>query len=60
MVEVKTGIQDNDFIQIVSGLKGDEEVVSAPYSLIARKLKSGMKVQKVSEKELYKTDDKTK
>ncbi len=60
MVEVKTGIQDNDFIQIISGLKGDEEVVSAPYNLIARKLKSGMKVQKVTEKELYKTDDKSK
>lgn len=56
MVEVKSGIQDNDFIQIVSGLKGDEEVVSAPYSLIKSKLKSGMKVIKVTEKELYKTE----
>ena len=57
-VEVKTGIQDNQFIQITSGLKGDEEIVAAPYSLIARKLKSGMKIQKVSEKELYGSKDK--
>ncbi len=56
MMEVKSGIQDNDFIQIVSGLKGGEEIVSAPYSLIKSKLKSGMKVIKVTEKELYKTD----
>ena len=59
-VEVKTGIQNTQFIQIISGLKGDEEVVSAPYNLIARKLKSGMKIQKVSEKELYGSKDKKK
>lgn len=55
MVEVKTGIQDNQYIQITSGLNGDEEVIAAPYSSIARKLKGGMKIQKVSEKELYST-----
>ncbi len=59
-IEVKTGIQNTQFIQITSGLKGDEEVVSAPYNLIARKLKSGMKIQKVSEKELYGSKDKKK
>ncbi len=59
-IEVKTGIQNTQFIQIISGLKGDEEVVSAPYNLIARKLKSGMKIQKVSEKELYGSKDKKK
>ncbi|MFM2269490.1 MAG: hypothetical protein RL757_2931 [Bacteroidota bacterium] len=53
MVEVKTGIQDDRFIQIVSGLKGDEEIIAAPYSFISRKLKSGSKIKKVSEKELY-------
>ena len=50
MVDVKTAIQDNQHIQIISGLNGDEEVISAPFNLIARKLKSGMKIQKVSEK----------
>jgi HlyD family secretion protein len=59
MVKVKTGIQDNQFIQITEGLKEGEEVVSAPYNLIARKLKSGMKVVKVTEKELYKSGIKT-
>lgn len=42
--EVKTGIQDNDFIEILSGLQGDETVVTGPYSAIARKLKSGSRI----------------
>ena len=58
MVEVKTGIQNNQHIQVISGLKGDEEVIAAPFNLIARKLKSGSKIQKVSEKELYGSKDK--
>jgi HlyD family secretion protein len=57
-IEVKTGIQNSQYIQIVSGLKGDEEVVSAPYRAISTKLKNGMKIQKVSEKELYGSKDK--
>jgi HlyD family secretion protein len=58
MVTVKTGIQNNQFIQITEGLKGDEEVVAAPYRAISTKLKSGSKIQKVSEKELYSSGDK--
>ena len=57
MIDVKTGIQDDKYIQITEGLKGDEEIVFAPYNLIRKKLKSGMKIQKVSEKETYKAAD---
>ena len=42
--EVKTGIQDNDHIEIVSGLQEGETVVTGPYSAIARKLKGGGKI----------------
>ncbi len=45
MVEVKTGIQDDENIQILSGLEEGEEVVSGPYSAISRKLKEGMQVR---------------
>lgn len=45
MVEVKTGIQDDENIQILSGLEGGEEVVAGPYSAISRKLKEGMQVR---------------
>lgn len=56
MVKVTTGIQDDDFIQILMGIDGGEEVITAPYSAISRKLKSGKKLQKVKEDELYNTE----
>jgi HlyD family secretion protein len=51
--EVKTGIQDNYFIEIQSGLSGDEEVIVAPYSAVSRKLKDGMIVEKVDKNKLF-------
>lgn len=53
MRKVKTGIQDNEFIQILDGLKEGEQVVTAPYSVVSRTLKSGDQVQKVSKEELF-------
>ncbi len=47
--EVKTGIQDNDYIEIVSGLQEGETIVTGPYSAIARKLKGGSRIR-VSDK----------
>jgi len=43
--EVKTGIQDNDYIEIVSGLQEGEMVVTGPYSAIARKLEGGSRIK---------------
>jgi HlyD family secretion protein len=53
MVKVKTGIQDNNFIEIISGLKVGDEIVSAPYSAIAKELKDGDVVSKVDKSELF-------
>ncbi len=53
MAEVTTGIQDDNFIQILSGLKEQEEIVKGPYAAVSRKLKEGKKVQKVDEDDLY-------
>jgi HlyD family secretion protein len=53
MTEVKTGIQDDSYIEIVAGLKKGMKVVSAPYSLIFKKLKQGDKVIVVKEEELF-------
>ena len=53
MKEVKTGIQDDSYIEILSGLKKGTKVVSAPYSLIFKKLKQGDKVIVVKEEELF-------
>ncbi|TXB62803.1 HlyD family secretion protein [Phaeodactylibacter luteus] len=57
MQEVRTGIQDDSYIQILSGLEGGEEIVTGPYAAVARKLKSGKSVQVVSEDELYNKSD---
>lgn len=52
--EVKTGIQDNEYIQIISGIKEGEEVISGPYSAVSRSLRKGSKVKVVSKQDLYK------
>lgn len=51
--DVKTGIQDNQFIQILAGLKPNEEVVVAPYGAIARLLKDKSKVKTVDKDKLF-------
>ncbi|MDQ3199666.1 MAG: efflux RND transporter periplasmic adaptor subunit [Verrucomicrobiota bacterium] len=44
LVEVATGIADDANIEIKSGLKEGDEVISGSYSAISRKLKNGAKV----------------
>lgn len=58
MMEVTTGIQDDDYIQILTGLKDEEEVVTGPYTAISRKLKQGDKIIKTSEADFYKSTKK--
>ena len=53
VVPVKTGIQDNTYIRVLSGLEDGDEVVAGPYSAIARRLEEGMDVQRVERNELY-------
>jgi len=56
-VEVQTGIQDNNSIEIIKGLQTGDEVVTAPYNIINRTLKDSMQVKVVSEEELFKSED---
>lgn len=51
--EVKTGIQDDKYIQVKSGLKDGEEVVSGPYSAVSRTLKHGDVITKVTKEQLF-------
>lgn len=44
-VEVTTGISDADYIEIKSGLSGNEDVVSGSYRAISRELQDGSKVR---------------
>jgi HlyD family secretion protein len=43
-VKVETGIQDNEHIQILSGLQEGDDVVAGPYSAISRTIKSGSRL----------------
>ena len=44
-VNVKTGIQDIDFIQIKEGLSLDQKVVSGPYDILNVRLDSQSKIE---------------
>ncbi len=48
-VEVKTGISDDTFIEIISGLEEDQNVISGPYKAISKELSDSTKV-KISNK----------
>ena len=41
---IQTGIQDSRYIEIVSAIKGIEEVIVGPYDAISKKLKKGSRV----------------
>lgn len=57
-VLVTTGIQDDTYIQVLSGLKGGEEVVSRPFTAISKTLKDGMVVEKVAKEKLFASEKK--
>jgi HlyD family secretion protein len=56
-VEVVTGIQDKDYIQILKGLTANQEIISAPYSAISKALKNDMEVEKVDIEKLNQRTD---
>ncbi len=51
--KVKTDIQDINYIEITEGLKEGEEVVTGPYDVVSKTLKTGKKVKVVDKKELF-------
>lgn len=56
MREVKTGISDFENIEILSGLKEGDEIISGPYIVVSKTLKTGDLVEK--KKEEVKKDEK--
>ncbi|MBW6491238.1 MAG: efflux RND transporter periplasmic adaptor subunit [Lentimicrobium sp.] len=53
LAEVKTGIQDNTYIQITEGLAEGDEVISGPYRAVSKTLKNGDKVKVVDKEALF-------
>lgn len=58
MKEVKIGISDNEFIEIITGLNVGEEVVSGPYRAISSELEDKAKIRREEKKEKNKGNEK--
>jgi HlyD family secretion protein len=56
IVFVKTGIQDNEYIEITEGIKDKDEVISSPYSAISKQLYNNAKVTRVDKDKLFKVE----
>lgn len=52
MKEVKTGIQDDRYIEIKSGVTQNDKVITAPYTAISEQLEDSTKVEKVDKSRL--------
>ncbi|HEY5369945.1 MAG TPA: efflux transporter periplasmic adaptor subunit, partial [Hanamia sp.] len=50
---VKSGIQDINYIEITDGLKEGDDVITGPYDVVSKTLKSGDKVKVVSKSQLF-------
>jgi len=53
LTPVKTGVQDNMYIQILSGLNEGDQVVVAPYRVVSKELKNNDEVTVVDKKKLF-------
>ncbi|MBX2933328.1 MAG: efflux RND transporter periplasmic adaptor subunit [Ferruginibacter sp.] len=52
-VKVKTDIQDINHIEVTEGLKEGEMVVTGPYDVVSKTLKTGKEVKVVDKKDLF-------
>ena len=50
---VTTGIQDINYIEITTGLKEGEQVVTGPFNAVSKTLKNGDKIKIVSQDKLF-------
>jgi HlyD family secretion protein len=52
-VQVRTDIQDMNHIEVLSGVKKGDKVVTGPYTVVSKLLRDGMKVKVVPKEELF-------
>lgn len=53
LVYVTTGVQDNDYIEIKSGIKIGDEVISGPYGAISKMIQDKKKIKIVDKDQLF-------
>ena len=58
MVEVKTGIQDDEYIEVLSGLDESNQVVTGPYSAISKRIEDGSTLREKVEEDKKKKKSK--
>lgn len=56
MKPVETGIQDDRYIEIISGLDLDDKIIIAPYSAVSKKLENKSLLEIVKREDLFKED----
>lgn len=54
-VKVRTDIQDMNYIEVLSGVKAGDQVITGPYTVVSKMLREGMKVKVVPKEELFET-----
>jgi HlyD family secretion protein len=52
--DVTTGIQDNNYIEILTGVEDSAKVISAPFSAISKKLSDSTLIEIIKKEDLYK------
>jgi HlyD family secretion protein len=57
-VNVRTDIQDVNYIEILSGLKEGDTVITGSYNTVSKELKDGMKVKVVEKDKLFEINKK--
>jgi HlyD family secretion protein len=58
LTAVKTGVQDNMYIQILEGIEEGDQVIVAPYRAVSKGLKNGDAVTIVDKKKLFVKEEK--
>jgi HlyD family secretion protein len=53
---VEIGIQDDEFIEIISGLEDGEEIIIGPYDQVSRKLTNGAEITVTDKEDFYSGD----
>ncbi|MFA5417005.1 MAG: efflux RND transporter periplasmic adaptor subunit [Bacteroidales bacterium] len=56
LTKVTTGIQDNTYIEILTGLQKGDEVITAPYRAVSKTLENNDEVEKVPLDDLFKSE----
>jgi len=54
--DFKSGIQDNSYIEIISGVSEGDRVISAPFSAISKKLSDSTLIEIVKKEDLFSVD----